>query len=79
MEPLDDKQQIGYLIARIEDIASSQQSLATEFNLLKNRVDEKFKTAEVVFKILKFLGLALIAIVTFKFGDISRLWSYIFG
>lgn len=79
MEPTDEKQQIGYLLAKIEEICSSQNSLNRRFDELEKRVDDKFRTAEIVFSIGKFLGLSLLAILTFKLGDIGSLWTRFFG
>lgn len=79
MEPINEDQQMGYLLSKIEDIAKGQEVLTLKVTSLEERVNDKFKTAEVVVKVMKFLALALIAILTFKFGDVTRLWSYFFS
>lgn len=79
MEPLDEQQQIGFLIASVADLQAEQREIRKDLNELAKLVGDKFKTAELTFKILKFIGLVLVAVLTFKFGDISKLWIYFFG
>lgn len=55
------------------------KELNQKFDELNDLVLRKFHTAEMLAKIGKFIFLAVIAILSFKFGDISRLWAHIFG
>lgn len=77
MEDIQGK--IGYLIAKVEEMQVDQQKLAGKLDALEEKVNEKFTTVETVLKTLKFLGLALVAVATFKFGDLGSLWSKLFG
>lgn len=79
MEPLNNEQQLGILIARLEEMASSIERLEAKHDALDELVKGKFRTAEVVFKTLKFIGLASVAVLSFKFGDVSKLWQTFFG
>lgn len=74
---MDEK--IGYLIAKVEEIQADQKALAAKLETLETRVDEKFTTVETVLKTLRFLGLFLAAVATFKFGDLPGLWTKLFG
>lgn len=79
-------QQLGYLTGMVEGLADHIQSISKEGKetreivlTLQKEVALKFKTAETVFKTLKFLGLIVIAVLTFKFGDIRALWQTFFN
>ena len=73
-----DKEQLGYLTARVEDLARDQEALREKFDKLEILIAKKFATAETLFNVFKFIGLAAIAVLTFKFGDISKLWNTFF-
>ena len=79
MEPMNKDQQMGVILERLTDTAEAVHRLEQRFNHLEARVDDKFKTAEAVMKMLKFLGLSALAVLSFKFGDVSRLWTHFFG
>jgi hypothetical protein len=66
---LDEK--VGYLIAKIEEQGADLKAAVVKLDALEQRVDEKFKTAEATFRVLKGIGLLVVAVLTFKFGDIS--------
>lgn len=80
-------QQIGYLLGKMEEFGDTlKQHLKDDTDVLgrihekldklEDKVSEKFTTVETVFKVLKFIGLALVAVLTFKFGDIAALWPF---
>jgi hypothetical protein len=75
MEP-DEK--LGYLTHAVERLEQRQDAVITRLDSLEKMVESKFRTAEVVFKTLKFLGYAALAILTLKFGDLPRLWAHFF-
>ena len=79
MELLDQQQQIGYLISEVKDLRADHDILKHKVDALSDLIRDKFKTAELTLKIFKFIGLVLAALLTFKFGDITRLWYYFFG
>ena len=79
-------QQIGELVGTLNEVKANFLEMRQEMEdtrtlvlKLQSDVALKFKTAETVFKTLKFIGLAVIAVLTFKFGDIRVLWSTFFG
>lgn len=79
-------QQIGELIGTITSMKTAFVEIKEEMASTRAIVRElqtdvalKFKTAETVFKTLKILGLLVVAVLTFKFGDIKSLWSTFFS
>ena len=76
METLEEK--VGYLIAKVEEHGADLKAAVVKLDALEARVDEKFKTAEATFRVLKVLGLVLVAVLTFKFGDLPGLWGKFF-
>lgn len=74
-----DAEKLGYLIAKVEEIGIDQKALAVKVDALEQRVNEKLIVMETTLKIFKYLGLALVAVLTLKFGDIPGLWFKLFG
>ncbi len=72
------EEKLGYLIAKTEEMQKDQQELKGRFDALEQRVDGKFRTAETTFRILKAAGLIAVAVLTFKFGDVTTLWHKVF-
>lgn len=72
-------EKLGYLIAKVEELSEDMKGLKTAHYSLEKRVEDKFRTAEVTFRIFKFIGLAAAAVLTFKFGDLPALYFKIFG
>ena len=72
-------EKIGYLIAKIEDLCGQVEKVDSRLSTLETTVYNKFKTAELTFKIFRFLGLAALAVLSFQFGDITRYWHYVFS
>lgn len=70
---------LGYLIAKVEEISEDQKTLAVKVDALEAKVNEKFTTADAVLKTFKILGAILLAVATIKFGDIPGLWIKLFG
>lgn len=77
MDTLEEK--IGYLVAKMEEVGEQIDKVDRRLSTLEDTVTSKFHTAEVTFKVLKFIGLGILAIISFKFGDVSRLWTHFFG
>lgn len=75
MERRQDDKQIGYMTAKLEEVLDLAKSHETRLDVLEKNIAEKFTTVETVFKILKFTGLAIAAVLTFKFGDVAQLWQ----
>ena len=70
---------LGYLVGKLEDVITKLDKVDDRLSKLETQVNDKFKTAEIVLKVFKYLGLILLAVVTFQFGDISKLWSQLFS
>lgn len=73
MTNIDEK--IGYLTAMVEEQGKDLRAAVKKLDALEERVDQKFKTAEATFRVLKGLGLITVAVLTFKFGDLPGLWQ----
>jgi hypothetical protein len=85
MEPLNQEQQLGIIIEKLQDFEGRFDDFNDRFNihvekedLLEKYVQDKFRTVEIVFNVIKFTGLAIVAVLTFKFGDVTRLWDHFF-
>lgn len=78
MEPINEDQQLGALIESVENLQTAVSRLTVKQDELTTLVMGKLKTVEVLIRVFKFLGLALIALLTFQLGDIARLWSHFF-
>ena len=77
METMEGK--IGYLIAKIEEQGEDLHRVVAKVDYLEKLVSEKLTTVETLIKVVKFLGVATVAIVTLQFGDIPRWWMHFFG
>ena len=80
------EERFGYLIGKVEGLCDQQTRLGEQvekvdsrLSTLEDTVHDKFKTAELMFKLGKFLLLTLLAVVTFQFGDITRYWYHVFS
>lgn len=73
METLEEK--VGYLLRAVEENKSDVKHLTMQVDELSQMVAKKFNTAETTLRIIKWFGLAIVAILTFKFGDITSLWQ----
>lgn len=71
-------EEVGYLKAKVEEIKSDAIRMEQKLDVLTESVNKKFTTAETIFNILKFTGLAAVAILTFQFGDIKEWWHQLF-
>lgn len=76
MESIEEK--LGYLIAKVEELFEDSKALGAKLEALETRVDDKFKTAEATFRIVKFIGYATVAVLTLKFGDVPALFNKLF-
>jgi len=75
---MDHEEKLGYLTHAVERLEQRQDDVVKRLDSLERMMESKFRTAEVVFNVFKFLGLAALAILTLKFGDLPRLWSHFF-
>lgn len=71
-------EKLGYLDAQVDLLQERFDKLEERFDRLESLIEGKLATAEAIFSVIKFIGLAAVAILTFKFGDISRLWTTLF-
>ena len=86
MEPLNEDQQMGMIVAKQQDAAADLQDLDIKFtellgrfNALEKLITKKLTTVEAVFKTLRFLGYLAVAVATFHFGDVPKLWVSFFS
>ena len=77
-DDIEQAKDIGYLIARVEDLATDVKAQGVKLDALNERVDEKFKTAEATIRVLKVLGAIVIAGATLKWSDIPSLLGSLF-
>ena len=77
MKTMDEK--IGYLIAKAEEQRNDIEALSLKLDRFEGVVAQKLKTIETLIAVGKFIGLAIVAVLTFKFGDVSRLWDHFFS
>ena len=76
MDTLEEK--VGYLLAKQEENKSDMVRVEQKVDSLTEMVSTKFATAETVFKVVRFLGIVVIAIATLQFGDIAKWFNYFF-
>ena len=76
MDSMEEK--VGYLLAKAEESKGDLVRVEQKVDSLTELVSSKFATAETVFKVLRFLGIAIVAIATLQFGDIAKWFNYFF-
>jgi hypothetical protein len=72
------EENIGYLLAKQEEQKSDLVRVEQKVDSLTELVSTKFATAETVFKVIKFLGIVVVAIATLQFGDIAKWFNFLF-
>ena len=77
MDTIEEK--IGYLVAKMEEHGHDLRKVITKVETLEKTVSEKLTTIDTLFKVVKFGGIVIVAVLTFQFGDISRWWHHLFG
>lgn len=70
-----DEEKLGYLTAKVEALETDHKMTQKKVDDLADLVKDKFRTAEVLFKTLKYTGALILAIATFKWGDIGKHWT----
>jgi len=76
METMEEK--VGYLLAKQEEQKSDLIRVEQKVDSLTEMVSTKFNTAETVFKVIRFMGIVVVALVTLQFGDITKWFHYLF-
>ena len=69
METLE--QQLGYLVAKMEEQGADLKKVSEKLDALEARVDDKFKTAEVAFRATKWLGATILAVLALPWASIK--------
>jgi hypothetical protein len=72
------EENIGYLLAKQEEQKSDLVRVEQKVDSLTEMVSTKFATAETVFKVVKFLGIIVVAVATLQFGDIAKWFNFLF-
>jgi hypothetical protein len=72
------EEKVGYLQAKQEEMKSDLIRVEGKLDSLHELVSTKFVTAETTFKVVRFLGIIVVAIATLQFGDIAKWWTFLF-
>ena len=72
------EEKVGYLLAKAEESKGDLVRVEQKVDSLTELVSSKFATAETVVKVVRFLGIVVIAIATLQFGDIAKWWAFFF-
>jgi hypothetical protein len=80
------KEQLGYLTALVETLAKDLAEHKEESTTFRNdqatrlkNIEDELSMYKTVYKTIKFIGMALIAIVTFKWTLVIDLWAHFKG
>ena len=82
-------EQLGYLTGKMEELGELLKGHLTsdtiqlgviheKLDKLEDKVSEKFTTVETVFRVFKWLGAVIVAVLTLKFGDVGELIASMF-
>ena len=66
----------------LEQTEKLHDKLEEKFAAMDKRfasIESELSIYKTVYKTLKFIGLALAAVATFKFGDVSTIWKRVFS
>lgn len=66
------EEKLGYLIAKVEELAADTKSTAQKLEALEKRVDEKFKTAEATFRVLRWIGYIAVTALTVPWEELKQ-------
>lgn len=69
MDTLD--QQMGYVLARLEELREDSKEMQRKLTALEARVDEKFKTAEATFRVVKWMSGITVAVLTIPWHNVK--------
>lgn len=69
---MDMEQQMGYLVAKMEEQGKDLAKFGEKLDALEKRVDEKFQTAEATFRVLKWIGSMLVAAIALPWDKIKQ-------
>ncbi len=67
------EEKIGYLIAKVEEQGADLKKITDRFEALEEMVQDKFKTAETVLRVLKWIVGSIFAVVTLPWDRIKVL------
>lgn len=87
------KENFGYIFAKLEDIVSSQERIEKDFekhmedesecrekeNNRLTRIEEQLSFSKAIIWTLKTVGILLFAIVSFNWDSVKEIWIGIFG
>ena len=69
---MDMEQQLGYLVAKMEENGKDIRELGEKLGTLEKRVDEKFRTAEATFRVLRWIGSSIAAAIVLPWDKITQ-------
>jgi len=76
------KEQLGYLTAMMETVIQNHESFKTGHATLQERmkhIEDELSIYKTVYKTIKFIGMAFIALITFKWALVIDLWQHFKG
>ncbi len=71
-------EEFGKLTANVETIMKNQEvqlKASEKRDERLKKIEDELNLYKAIIRTLRFVGLAIIAIVTFKLGDVKSLWS----
>lgn len=79
---MDLKEQLGYLTAMLETLVTDQQGFKDSHATLQARmknIEDELSMYKTIYKTIKFIGMALVALITFKWALLTDLWVHFKG
>jgi len=76
------KEQLGYLTAMLETLVTNQQGFKDSHATLQVRmknIEDELSMYKTIYKTIKFMGMALVALITFKWALLTDLWVHFKG
>ena len=73
-------ERFGLLQGKVDEISRTMEDMSKTQTIILTKldgVDRDISIVKIVFKTLKWIGICLGALATFKLGDIHSLWDYI--
>ena len=75
----EESEKLGYILGVLEAIKDKQDEDSLRQSKIEDRIkslEDALKEAVIVYKVMRFLIVLIITIVTFKWGNIGEVWSY---
>lgn len=79
---MQDKEQLGYLTAMVETILKNQEEFKSGHKILQDRIqhiEDELSIYKTIYKTVKWIGMSLIALATFKWASLVDIWHIFRG